>query len=269
MTSSSSAAALELATASAAVDRLQTRLRFSRSAVIAADLDGYITDWAGAAERIFGYGASEILGRHLLDLFVDESDFELALGSGIDGDRGTVTVRHRRSDGVYVWVQFELVPEFDESGERVGLLAHAIDMQSNVAEIAQSRIRSRVFDLVPLPIAIADSDGTVVSANPAWLHCFGGAPEEVLGKVCPPLAKRRGTSDGDAVRNAVLRVTGQWSGTYIHVTGENRCLSMDTTVSAIVGDLGRTAGYFVLITAVNCRGGRGGSQASAVGLADH
>jgi PAS domain S-box-containing protein len=243
-------------------------LALSRSAVIATDPDGYITEWGGAAETIFGYGATEMHGHHLLELFADETDFEIALGGGIDPRGGAVTVRHRRKDGTLVWVQLQLVPEHDECGERTGLLAQAVDVQSSVAEIEQMRVRSRTFDIVPLPIAIAGADRVVLSANAAWRHCFGAAAEHVLGRVCPLLEEPDASAGDFTARNAVLRATGQWSGTFDHAIDDLHRLRMDVTISVVMGELGRVAGFLVLVTAVQRRGGLGEVRAPSVALID-
>jgi PAS domain S-box-containing protein len=103
--------------------------------VIATDLDGCITEWGGAAAAIPGHDPKEMRGHHLLELFADEADFDRALGCGIDPRGGVVTVRHRCKNGALSWVQLQLVPELDAFGARSGLLAQAIDAQSNGAEI--------------------------------------------------------------------------------------------------------------------------------------
>lgn len=269
MKPSDDASSTELAAARAEIARLARRLAVSRSALIVTDHDYYITEWGAAAERVFRYSASEMRGHHLLELFVEDADFELALGSGIDVRRGAVTVRHRRRDGSLVWVQLLLVPELDESGEPVGWLAQAIDVQAEVSEIEQTRLRSRVFDIVPLPIAIADADGIVLSANAAWLHCFGTAAERVLGRVCPLLDGGNGSVAVDKSRDAVLGATGHWSGAVDYPIDEQMTLRIDVTISAIVGDLGRRVGFLVLVTSVRYRGSFAEIRSAAVAAIDH
>lgn len=61
--------------------RFQARLLEAvDQAVIATDLGGIITYWNHAAEGLYGWTASEVLGRHILDAMPDAAVRPLATG---------------------------------------------------------------------------------------------------------------------------------------------------------------------------------------------
>lgn len=83
-------------------------------AVIVLDPHGVITGWLGAADRVFGYAADEIVGRPCGILFTpeerargfDREEIEIALAAGRSNDDRW----HVRKDGIAVWVTGTLEP---------------------------------------------------------------------------------------------------------------------------------------------------------------
>ena len=124
----------------------------SPDAIIHTDRAGTIRVWNGAAERIFGYSAAEVLGRNL-DIIVPErlraahwKGFEAAVESRREKYAGRVlTTRseHKKGNRLYVDLAFALLR--DSAGVVTGVLATARDCTESYAE--QRALRARVAEL--------------------------------------------------------------------------------------------------------------------------
>jgi two-component system, sensor histidine kinase and response regulator len=121
----------------------------SDDAIYSQGIDGLITSWNHAAERLFGTPAAEALGRPGLSLFAphrsEESTRVLArVLSGERVDRLETVVRRR--DGMYVEVSIALSPIVMPSGDVVGASAIVRDVtEQHVAQatLAESEARLR------------------------------------------------------------------------------------------------------------------------------
>lgn len=103
----------------------------SDDAIISKTIDGTITSWNPGAERLFGYAATEAIGRSILMLFPDNrvSEEAMLLGRIKAGERlkNFETVR-RCKDGRLVHVSVTLSPILDAGGSVVGASKIARDI---------------------------------------------------------------------------------------------------------------------------------------------
>jgi PAS domain S-box-containing protein len=103
-------------------------VRFSREAIFGTALDGRITSWNPAAERIFGYSGEEIIGRSgRLVTPPDEVDHGCAVLKRIAAgqDVGRLETTCVRKDGTVFPVSLSVAPIRDPDGTVVGLSAVA------------------------------------------------------------------------------------------------------------------------------------------------
>jgi PAS domain S-box-containing protein len=109
--------------ATAAQAELAAIVRSSLDAIMSTTLEGQITSWNPAAERLFGYGSDEIVGQHIAALVPTESSvvLEELLELAADGaHRGARDTRWRRRDGEEVDVAVSISPLRDKSGTLLG-----------------------------------------------------------------------------------------------------------------------------------------------------
>ena len=103
--------------------RLAAIVSSSNDAVIGKTLDGIVTSWNAAAERIFGYSATEMVGRSIFDLIPEElraEERELMARLG-RGQRVEFSDTERiRKDGQRIHIAVTVSPIFDAAGLMVG-----------------------------------------------------------------------------------------------------------------------------------------------------
>ena len=164
-----------------ASQRLAAIVESSGDAIISKDLDGRITSWNEAAERLFGYKPDEVIGQPITILIPrDRHDEEPAIlarirrGESIDHYE---TVRCRK-DGTFFDVSLTISPIRDESGRIVGASKIGRDISERVrserrrsAQYAVASLLAGSFSLVevgPLIIQTIAESGNWVAGS-IWL----------------------------------------------------------------------------------------------------
>jgi PAS domain S-box-containing protein len=160
----------------------------SHDAIVAHDLDGTVLTWNRAAERIFGYAASDIVGKSLAILLPSNDEGELdeilrtlAAGRRVEpydavrvakgGDRINVAVAVATIRGV--------------AGQPLGAVTIARDIAiQKRAEQAQRRSEARwraIIESAVDGIIMINRYGGIEFFNPAAERMFGYRSEDVLG----------------------------------------------------------------------------------------
>jgi PAS domain S-box-containing protein len=124
--------------------RFEAIVESSDDAIISKDLDGIITSWNPAAQRLFGYTAAEIVGRSISVLMPEErhDDMEAILGRIRRGERVEhyETVRISK-DGRRIPVSLSVSPVKDAAGRIVGAAKIARDISGRkLAEAERERL---------------------------------------------------------------------------------------------------------------------------------
>jgi len=132
----------------------------SDDAIVSKDLNGIITSWNIAAERIFGYTAAEIVGQSILTLIPTdrhaEEDFILAKMRKGERIKHYDTVR-RRKDGTLVDVSLTVSPIF-VGGKVVGVSKIARDITAQKqAQLAQTLLQRELNHRTKNLLAVADA----------------------------------------------------------------------------------------------------------------
>lgn len=167
--------------------RLAALVESSEDAIISKTLDGKITSWNAAAERLYGYTALEAMGQPIS--MIVPADHADELSRIIQMIRAGQRVQHlettrRRKNGSYLGVSITVSPIVDPDGEVIGASAIARDItERKRAEeaIRQSEANFRsIFNTVNDAIFVHDwKTGDILDANERAAEMYGFSLEEI------------------------------------------------------------------------------------------
>ena len=161
----------------------------SNDAIITMSLDGTISGWNSAAERLYGYSAEEAVGKKI-NLIVPadrETEIEDTLRRIGWGEKieHSETVR-RRKDGSLVEVSLSISPIRAPSGATIGISKVVRDItETNRTRLAlrqQTEERRRIFETAQDLILVMDSRGSLVQISPSCETILGYRPDELIGR---------------------------------------------------------------------------------------
>ncbi len=176
-------------------------------AIFMLDPDGHVLTWNPGAERMQGYAAEEIIGRHFSTFYTEEdvardhpaAELRRAIRDGRYEEEGWRV----RKDGTRFWASVVISP-IHEDGELVGFgkvsrdltarrlieersRARAAELEALNAELKAlnaelSEYRRLVSSVRDYAIFMLDPSGRIRSWNRGARHLKGYAPEEVIGR---------------------------------------------------------------------------------------
>ncbi len=226
--------------AEAVGQRLAAIVDFSEDAIVSKDLNGTIESWNGGAERLFGYQASEVIGKSILIIIPpDRHDEELGILECIrrgEHVKSYETVRMRK-DGSLLDISLTVSPLKDAAGRIIGAskIARDIterkraeealrDMQMQLAHANRvatlGQLTASITHEVNQPITAAV---TYALAAQRWLSAEspnvhevddalslivkeGNRAGEVVGRIRALIKKAPARKDAVAINDAILEV---------------------------------------------------------------
>ena len=161
----------------------------SNDAIVTKSLDGTITGWNPAAERLFGYTAAEAVGQHI-DLIVPptrtEEVHDILRRVGWGETIENYETERLCKDGSLVQVSLSISPIKTPSGAIIGASTTARDItasrRTEHALRQQIEERRRIFDTSQDLILVIDPRGVLVQVSPSAATILGYAPKEMIGR---------------------------------------------------------------------------------------
>jgi PAS domain S-box-containing protein len=160
-------------------------------AIFMLDPNGFITSWNAGAERIKGYTAEEIIGKHFSTFYTEEDRaaglpqkvLDTARKQGKFSGEGWRV----RKDGSRFWASVVVDRISDENGKLIGFAKIARDMteqreaQHALLE-AERRFRIMVQGVTDYAIFMLDPEGRVANWNSGAQRIKGYTPEDIVGE---------------------------------------------------------------------------------------
>ncbi|MCU1501741.1 MAG: hypothetical protein JWM12_1095, partial [Ilumatobacteraceae bacterium] len=152
--------------------------------VIATDTEGRVTYWNRAAERVHGWRADEVLGRHVSAAGTFESDPRTRdiVDLMVRGESWTGDLWARRRDGSRFPILITNTPVLDASGNMTGVIGVFTDISERVADEQKVRLLSSIVEASPDGIYTTDLNGTVTSWNEGAATLYGYRSHEAIGR---------------------------------------------------------------------------------------
>lgn len=160
----------------------------SDDAILSKTLDGVITSWNRAAERIYGYQAEEIIGQSVSLLIPPDHPHEMVeiLDRIRLGDRiGPYGTTRRRKDGTTIAISLTVSPIHDAASAVVGAstIARDITERERVRDQASaaSQYSRSLIEASLDPLVTISAEGKITDVNEATVRVTGVERGHLVG----------------------------------------------------------------------------------------
>src|SRR3954447_9468742 len=225
--------------------RLAAIVESSDDAIVGKDLNGVVTNWNKAAERIFGYTAEEMIGRSITTIIPEDlqGDEPIILSKIRAGQRIEHFETERvRKDGRRIHVSLTVSPIRAEDGTIIGAAKIARDITSQkLSEHAAERLAA-IVESSDDAIVGKDLTGVVTNWNKAAERIFGYTAEEIIGKPITTIIPIELQGDEPGILARIQAGERIEHFETVRVTKDGRRLDVSLTVSPIKDGNGKIVG---------------------------
>ncbi|MBZ0271882.1 PAS domain S-box protein [bacterium] len=159
----------------------------SADALLTVSLDGRISWWTPAAERVYGYPADEVVGGRFEDILVPEAQREAmaqSLAEAIENGAAHVDTFRRRRDGKLEEVKSTLRRiDSDSTASFIVVVDRDISEQRRLVDemLYEAKFRG-LLDAAPDAMVMVGANGLIRFINSQTEHLFGYERAELIGQ---------------------------------------------------------------------------------------
>lgn len=195
----------------------------SDDGIVGKNLNGIVTSWNAAAERIYGYTAAEMIGQSKSKVI--PADLPDELSTILSHIKAGERIEHYetariRKDGRRITLSISVSPIRDPYGEVIGAATIARDITEQKAHeeelqrlLEQLTEQARLLDMAH--VIICDPESRITYWNSGAERLYGFTKEEAVGRTSHDLLQTRFPVSAQATDEA-LREHGEWSGELVH-----------------------------------------------------
>lgn len=185
--------------------------------VVATDRDGTVRAWNASAERIYGYGAAEMIGQSAAVLYFPEDRAAAAqwVATALR-ERGVAEreLRSRRRDGSEIFVDLRVSLWRDAAGQVIGTIGCTNDVterhRARAEQVRQREELRLILDRMPAMVWYKDGDNNILRVNAAASASVGLSIAEIEGRstyeLFPDEAAQYHQDDLDVIRSGVPKL---------------------------------------------------------------
>jgi PAS domain S-box-containing protein len=161
----------------------------SDDAIISKSLDGFITSWNAGAQRIFGYTAEEVIGKHITLLIPKDLEHEenLIIGKVRKGEHVQHFDTERiTKDGRRLNISLSVSPVKNANGEIIGASKISRDITEKkkterAVQASAEQLRA-MFNQAGVGVCLLAPDCSIIEVNPKFCAILGYTEYELKEK---------------------------------------------------------------------------------------
>jgi len=225
-------------------------------AIFTMDRDRRVLTWNPGAERVFGYGTGEILGKPADLVFTPEDRErgrpEREMQTALEAGRAEDTRWHQSKDGERLWVDGVMMPLKDDAGRARGFVKILRDRTAEkTAETrlraSEARFRLMIESLKGYAIFSLDLEGRISSWNSGAQEVFGYTEAEVVNQdvalLFTPDDRERGVPERE---RTVAVQSGEASDVRWQLRKDGSRFFVSGKLTPLLDDAGTLQGYTVI-----------------------
>jgi PAS domain S-box-containing protein len=217
----------------------------SDDTIISKTLGGIITSWNASAERMFGYKADEVIGKHISILIPperqsEESDIISKIAGGGKVDHYE-TIRVGKG-GKQIPISLTVSPIVNKNGKVIGASKIARDISDRINTETNHARLAAIVNSSDDTIVSKTLKGIITSWNAAAERLFGYKAEEAVGKHISLIIPPERLNEEEYIIGEIAKGNKVDHFETFRVTKSGKLIPLSISVSPIVDSSGRVIG---------------------------